>query len=321
MTLKYDQVADALAKLKFPEQVSDPAPYTNDGYLYSKDSSGKTELFYMNDLGNITQITNDGYLYIRGGIITPPFENLSTLALTSIIDLPPGTMAYVKSVDDVYYLKKGITSYILDEYNVINTPEADGYWISRMEGRWDDLQGDISQGVGNTALTYDPFSDTPWYFYCMRHDQNDALSFRYQLPHRWKHGTSIFPHLHMLPLADPASTEHVFFDGYYTWSQNDYFITPVPDLSGWTRFTLSVPINPGDINVQKYVDFGEVIPPSWAIESTIFLFYVRRSGTTTADSYTTSKPGGGTAQANLGLLSADIHFRTDKNGSLLQIPD
>lgn len=56
MTLKYDQLADALAKLKFPEQAGDAVPYANDGYMYSKDVGGKTELFYMNDSGGIALV-------------------------------------------------------------------------------------------------------------------------------------------------------------------------------------------------------------------------------------------------------------------------
>jgi len=62
MTLKYDQLADALAKLKFPEQGSDPTPYANDGYMYSKDVAGVTELHYMDDSGDITRLTDDGYV-------------------------------------------------------------------------------------------------------------------------------------------------------------------------------------------------------------------------------------------------------------------
>jgi hypothetical protein len=61
MTLKYDQLADALAKLKFPEQGSDPVPYQNDGYMYSKDVAGVTELHYMNNNGAIGRLTDDGY--------------------------------------------------------------------------------------------------------------------------------------------------------------------------------------------------------------------------------------------------------------------
>jgi len=48
--------------IKLPEQVSDPDTHANDGYLYTKDDSGDTELFYLDAAGNIVQITIDGYI-------------------------------------------------------------------------------------------------------------------------------------------------------------------------------------------------------------------------------------------------------------------
>lgn len=44
------------------DEISDPTKITNKGFLYTKDDSGITELFYMDDAGTITQITSDGYL-------------------------------------------------------------------------------------------------------------------------------------------------------------------------------------------------------------------------------------------------------------------
>jgi hypothetical protein len=101
MTLKYDQLADALAKLKFPEQGSDPTPYANDGYLYAKDVGGVTELHYMDDSGDIAQLTNDGYLG----------PNHRTLALRANIGdpsaAPPKGILYTKTVSgeiELFYL-------------------------------------------------------------------------------------------------------------------------------------------------------------------------------------------------------------------------
>lgn len=140
MTLKYNQVADALAKLKFPEQGSDPVPYANDGYLYSKDYSGRTELVYMDDLGQHIRLTKDGYMYVRGGMLTPPTETLTLLGLVPTADLPDGTLNYVRNVDDLYYLKK-TGSYTPDGYDVV-AGSGGGYWVSRVQGRWDDMQGE-----------------------------------------------------------------------------------------------------------------------------------------------------------------------------------
>lgn len=48
--------------IKFDERASDPTSFTNDGYLYSKDIDGYTELYYLNSSGHLAQITYDGYL-------------------------------------------------------------------------------------------------------------------------------------------------------------------------------------------------------------------------------------------------------------------
>lgn len=49
-------------KVTLLEQASDPAASANEGYLYTKDDGGDTELFYRDDSGNIIQLTKDGKL-------------------------------------------------------------------------------------------------------------------------------------------------------------------------------------------------------------------------------------------------------------------
>jgi hypothetical protein len=52
--------------LKLPEQAGDPTAVSDDGYVYSKDAAGITELFYMDDAGTVTQMTSDGYVVTDG---------------------------------------------------------------------------------------------------------------------------------------------------------------------------------------------------------------------------------------------------------------
>lgn len=152
--------------------------------------------------------------------------------------------------------------------------------------------------------------------YFFRYDQDDTLSMRFQFSHKWRPGTTVYPHMHVVPMSNPASTQEVYFDGYYAWSDGT---NAIPAFASWTRFTKFLPINPGDAFIEKYVDFGAVTPPATAKESAILLIQVRRAGTTAADSYTTNKTPG-TTQANLGLLSLDVHYRANKMGTLPQIP-
>lgn len=244
-------------------------------------------------------------------------STLSDLSTLNIDNLDNGAIIYIPETDDIYTLN--LTDDFTPDGATIISANGSGYWISRIEGRWDDQQGDISEGDGGNALTYEEFRDTPWKIFCMRHDQNDELHFRFQFSHTWKYNTAVFPHLHMLPLADPSSTEIAYFDAYHTWSRPDYSTEPVPSISEWTWTKVQISIEPGDAYVQKIVSFGSITPPSWARESSILLLFIRRLGTDPVDTYDTSKDHG-LNQANIGLLSADIHYRKDTSGSLIQYP-
>ena len=248
--------------------------------------------------------------------LVAPVPTLTALGLLPTTDLVDGTMAYVNNVDDIYYLERG-GSPTPDGYDVV-AGFNDGYWVSRFQGRWNDQQGDISQGVGNAALTYEAFRDTPWKLYCARHDQNDELNFRFQIDHTWRYDLPVVPHLHILPLADPVAPQVAYFDAYYAWSRPEYAAQAVPAVSGWTWVKIPVTIDPGDVYKQKFVSLGTVAPPSWVRESSILLVFVRRLGTSPSDTYTTGKDHG-LASANIGLLSADVHFRRNKTGTLTEL--
>ncbi len=53
--------------LLLSEQASAPATETNAGWVYSKDVSGRTELFYRDDTGSEVQITSGGAVNGGGG--------------------------------------------------------------------------------------------------------------------------------------------------------------------------------------------------------------------------------------------------------------
>jgi hypothetical protein len=82
-------------------------------------------------------------------------------------------------------------------------------------------------------------------------------------------------------------------------------------------------VNPGDVNKMAVLDLtagNGIQPPAGIVESDLLLIYVFRQASNVLDTYDTAKVGG-TAQANLGILSSDLHYQTQKaGGSQDEIP-
>lgn len=185
---------------------------------------------------------------------------------------------------------------------------------------WDDLAGSVQQGGGVAALTTEAFRDTPFLMSFFRSGQSDSLSFIYQFPHRWRRGTLIRPHLHVMACADPAADENVYFVGQYAFA-SDTITTPAN--VGWAPIDLLFPIHPGDVFKEQIVDLtggAGITPPADVIESSFLFLYLKRSGADPKDTYSTAKVGG-TAAANLGLVSFDVHIQIEKpGGTQIEIP-
>lgn len=258
-------------------------------------------------------------LDIEGAGSVPPVGTLLQLAAMPSAQYPEGTGVYVVEVEDRYFLLEA--SLVEDLVTVITASDKPGfYWVAENYGRWDDQQGPIAQGTGVAALTLQTYRNTPYLMYFMRHDQDDVLCFNYQFSHTWDYTKVVFPHLHVLPAATPAADRNVRVSGYYAWSRPNRIEDPLPNLAGWTPFAVDIPIlSTNYVYVQRIISLGAVTPPSWARQSTSLLIYFKRAGTDPADTYTDSNPDG-VGQANLALLSADVHFRKGADGSITEIP-
>lgn len=173
---------------------------------------------------------------------------------------------------------------------------------------WDDVFGDVSQGAGPAALTYEAFIDTGFLMYFFRHNQADALHMRYQLPHRWDK-TEVRPHLHYVPMSAGAGIFAVI--GKWTWAIPG---REIPAVAGWASYTASQTLVAGDQYKPKILSLARCAPPTGAKESAILLISCIRDHAG-ADSYVTSKAPG-TAAANIGLLSLDTHYRSEKSGTV-----
>lgn len=181
---------------------------------------------------------------------------------------------------------------------------------------WRDIQGDVREGDAASSLTYEEFRDTPWVIPCLRNNQVDTLSFRFQLQHDWDRSAVKF-HLHTIPLADPASPQNVVWDYSYAWAQAN---SEVPANSSWTSGKIVQTVTNGAVNKEKLVSIFDATPPGNPLESDVLLVFLQRDTLDSLDNYVTAK-GYGTAAANMGLISVDCHYRCNKHGTDSDIPE
>lgn len=245
------------------------------------------------------------------GLGLDPVASLVELAAISVAGLPTGSSTYVNDVRDFYVYDAGSVE-PADGFAVVAPAVGPGRWIARLRGRWDDLQGAIDQGVGTQALTYEEYRDTPFLMFFWRSNQDDELNFVFQLPHKWLRNTPIFAHMHVIPMASPAVPQVAFLQGSYALIRTN---GTLPALSGWTPFTAPFTVNPGDAYVERIASLFNVTPAPEFNESTLLIVHLERAALNPLDTYKAPKDHG-ISSANLGLLSADVHYRSEKMGTL-----
>lgn len=181
------------------------------------------------------------------------------------------------------------------------------------ENRWDDLFGTFDQGTGASVLTFENFRDTGFPMLFMSSIQNDSLSMRYQMPHGWNRGP-IIPHMHVVPCAAPAGVETVLIGWQACWIPAG---STFPGASGWITGSVSLQVSASMQYVNNKISFGTFTPPLNAGNSTEFFIKIVRSGSSSADTYTSAKPDG-TGAANLGILHVDCDYQKITAGSITE---
>jgi len=180
------------------------------------------------------------------------------------------------------------------------------------ETAWTDAASSALEGTGAAGLVQQDFPEnaSPFQALCMVHNANDQLSFATQMPHSWNKG-QVRPHVHVVPLANPAVAQVARFTMQYAWSRVGF---AVPALAAWPTLVGTITVNPGEALVQKVVNFGLIDPAVGAEESNVLLWVVTRTGLDAGDTYDTNKTWQ-TGAANLSVLSFDVHYQVEKSGS------
>lgn len=178
--------------------------------------------------------------------------------------------------------------------------EADG--TLKFEGGaevWDDLRVSLDKG-SSSAVIGDIWTGGPQ-IYFFKDNQVTAMSFVVQMPHSWKQGTTIYPHLHWMPKSGASGDMVWNFD--YSW-QNYNPDTP----QVFPTYTTSTVVSAGPFTATSHKITSLVaggLNGTGKNISSILICRIWRSPALEADTY----------GDDAGVLSFDIHFQIDTMGS------
>jgi hypothetical protein len=146
-------------------EIADPSPYANDGYLYTKDDSGDTEFFYMDNYGRITQITKDGYInaaelgyhassHTRSGVDEIDGDTLD-IDWDPINYVPATVPSEVSSIDELTAHLYGIDGYL----HVLGSDIENLDYTLEASDELDSTGSETSLSLSETPLTH-PSTDS-----------------------------------------------------------------------------------------------------------------------------------------------------------------
>lgn len=174
-------------------------------------------------------------------------------------------------------------------------------WYSQLvpdQTRWDDLRAPAtSLKVGSTA----PSSNTTYGWLEFAHNADAFVFVQIQLPHAWREGSELSPHVHWCKTTSAAG--EVEWQLEYRW----FNLGEVMD-SGWTTLSAMTPaVDDGDTQYQQALTSLGTISGEGHQISDMLICKLTRLGT----SYSGSSHYGAPAA----LLEFDIHYQVDSFGS------
>lgn len=182
--------------------------------------------------------------------------------------------------------------------------ESDG--TVRMDGTstvWEDLRVTLDKGSSSATFDYISGSNGPQIWFFKDNASVEAMSFTVQLPHGWKEGSTIYPHMHWLPKL--TATGNVEWNFEYTWANNN---NSSPEV--FPAITTSTFISTGPFTARSFLTTtlsasNVGIDGSGKTVSSILICRIWRRSDNPNDTY----------NADAGVLFLDFHYQMDTFGS------
>jgi len=210
-------------------------------------------------------------------------------------------MSSLRKIFIDYILERGFT-FLQATFKEINYLQDSG------EGYWDDLRVPLeSSKLGGSkdpdfAKVTDNGSGSQGVFaFHFDSTTEEELYFAIQMPHTWKEGTTIHPHIHWLPKTNGTAGQRV------QWSL-EYTVIPIGGDLTTTNITSSTTIHNNDIDLvagRHYITGLPAIDMTGCVLSCMILCRIFRDATALGDDYTDDAIA----------LEFDVHYQSDSPGS------
>lgn len=174
-------------------------------------------------------------------------------------------------------------------------------WTRDRTVYWDDMRI-AAAGINPPGLVSDPDRDTDTGCWLFSTSATEMLVTQVQLPHQWKEGSYLVPHVHWQKTT--SASGDVYWQLEYKWAP----IGGVMDAS-WTTLTVTDTVDgtPDNDTADEHLisSFGELDGTGKEI-SDMLIFKLSRVGGNAADTY----------GADARLLEYDVHVQKDAPGSI-----
>lgn len=165
--------------------------------------------------------------------------------------------------------------------------------------RWDDLK--FPANATKEIVGKEPGIEAATGLLLFAASGTEAVSLLAQMPHAWKEGSVLHPHVHWMKTTSAA--------GDVMW-ELQYKIAPIGEImdASWTTLTNSSPVGgTPDTDTADYhmITSFDPIDMTGHTLSTCIIFLLSRLGSDAADTY----------GADARLLEFDVHYELDSNGS------
>lgn len=169
-------------------------------------------------------------------------------------------------------------------------------------GGWDDMRAPAT-AINPAGIVSAPTYDEANVGYAFNGILQQRIDVIFQLPHGWKRGSNIHPHIHVRPLAN--SSGNVIWQLQTSWSNNLKTQSVFTSANSNQVLTNSI----GNIELKEYIfSLGNSVPPPGSVESSIVKYKLLRLGD--ADTYA----------GDVLFDEFDCHYYNEKSGTDPEYP-